>query len=233
MRPRRFRRTIVAVALLVAAPNHANAGAFTFAGETNGVNVVTHPTGYTGAGAVLNVSVCIDPASPNAAAMEQSVRNVVSTWNALAPASPNLFFSGSNNIGSTQIDFESTALHEVGHCLGLGHPNLSTESGLSGNDQNYTKSADGTDNAYDVDWVYPLVARFGLTAHVRGRREEACMLRRSPRARARRWVVERTHSWINRFRALLVRWDKRTVNYEGALHLACAYIAFARAGLLG
>jgi transposase len=89
------------------------------------------------------------------------------------------------------------------------------------------------DNAYDVDWVYPLVARFGLTAHVRGRREEACMLRRTPGARARRRVVERTHSWINRFRALLVRWDKKTVNYEGALHLACAYIAFARAGLLG
>jgi hypothetical protein len=39
--------------------------------------------------------------------------------------------------------------------------------------------------------------------------------------------------WINRFRALLVRWDKKTTNYEGSLHLACAYITFARAGLLG
>ena len=45
--------------------------------------------------------------------------------------------------------------------------------------------------------------------------------------------MERTHSWINRFRALLVRWDKKTTNYEGSLHLACAYITFARAGLLG
>jgi putative transposase len=89
------------------------------------------------------------------------------------------------------------------------------------------------DNAYDIDWVYPLLARFGLTAHVRGRGEEARMLRRIPGARARRWVVERTHSWMNRFRALLVRWDKKAVNYEGSLHLACAYIAFARAGLLG
>ena len=89
------------------------------------------------------------------------------------------------------------------------------------------------DNAYDVDWVYPLLAQFGLSAHVRGRGEEAWTLRRIPGARARRWVVERTHSWINRFRALLVRWDKKTTNYEGSLHLACAYITFARAGLLG
>jgi hypothetical protein len=38
---------------------------------------------------------------------------------------------------------------------------------------------------------------------------------------------------MNRFRALLVRWEKQKANYEGSLHLACAYIAFARAGLLG
>ena len=89
------------------------------------------------------------------------------------------------------------------------------------------------DNAYDVAWVYPLLARFGLTAQVRGRREEACVLQRTPGARARRWVVEHTHGWLNRFRALLVRWDRRTANYVASLHLASAYIAFARAGLLG
>ena len=26
--------------------------------------------------------------------------------------------------------------------------------------------------------------------------------------KARRWVVERTHSWMNRFRRILVRWIK-------------------------
>jgi transposase len=89
------------------------------------------------------------------------------------------------------------------------------------------------DKGYDVDRVYALLTTLGITAHVRGRREEAWARRRTPGARARRWVVERTHSWLNRFRALLVRWDKQTVNYEGSLHLACAYITFARAGLLG
>ena len=46
-------------------------------------------------------------------------------------------------------------------------------------------------------------------------------------------MVERTHGWMNRFRALLVRWDKQTANYEGGLYLASVYITFARARLLG
>ena len=87
------------------------------------------------------------------------------------------------------------------------------------------------DKAYDITWVYRLLVAAGFTPHVRGIREEVDARPRG--TRARRWVVERTHSWMNRFRALLVRWDKATANYEGALHLACAYIAFARAGPTG
>jgi putative transposase len=78
--------------------------------------------------------------------------------------------------------------------------------------------------------VYHLVLDAGFTPHVRGRREEIVQRRRGQRAR--RWVVERTHSWMNRFRGLLVRWEKRIANYQGSLHLACAYITFARAGVL-
>ena len=87
------------------------------------------------------------------------------------------------------------------------------------------------DKGYDITWVYQLLTATGFTPHVRGIHEDVAA--RSRGTRARRWVVERTHSWINRFRALLVRWEKRTPNYEGSLHLACAYITFARAGLLG
>ena len=54
-----------------------------------------------------------------------------------------------------------------------------------------------------------------------------------PAYKARRWVVERTHSWMNRFRRLLVRWDKKVRNYLAFLHLACAYITYRRSGLLG
>jgi transposase len=87
------------------------------------------------------------------------------------------------------------------------------------------------DKAHDITWVHRLLTDAGYTPHVRALREDVLARRRG--TRARRWVVERTHSWMNRFRALLVRWDNATANYEGALHLACAHIAFARAGLLG
>jgi putative transposase len=42
----------------------------------------------------------------------------------------------------------------------------------------------------------------------------------------RRWVVERLHSWINRSRRLLVRWEKLDFTYQAFLHLACGLIYF-------
>ena len=50
--------------------------------------------------------------------------------------------------------------------------------------------------------------------------------------KARRWVVERTPSWMNRFRRVLIRWDKKVRNYLGFLHLACAYSTYRHAGLV-
>jgi len=43
---------------------------------------------------------------------------------------------------------------------------------------------------------------------------------------ARRWVVERTSAWHNRFRKLLIRFEKRAENYLGLVHCACALIAY-------
>ena len=51
--------------------------------------------------------------------------------------------------------------------------------------------------------------------------------------KARRWVVERTDSWMNRFRRILVRWEKKPENYLAFVHFACALIAFRAAGLFG
>ena len=63
--------------------------------------------------------------------------------------------------------------------------------------------------------------------------EEAQAIKKEAGYKARRWVVERTHSWTNRFRRILVRWDKSPRNYIAFLHFACALIAFRAAGLLG
>jgi putative transposase len=89
------------------------------------------------------------------------------------------------------------------------------------------------DNGDDDDKVRDLLAEFGFTAHIRARGEEAPALKQEAGARARRWVVERTHSWMNRFRRVLIRWDKKVRNYLGFLHLACASITYRQSGLLG
>jgi hypothetical protein len=46
-------------------------------------------------------------------------------------------------------------------------------------------------------------------------------------------LLERTHSWMNRFRRILIRWEKKVENYFGMLHLVCAFITYRCAGLLG
>ena len=89
------------------------------------------------------------------------------------------------------------------------------------------------DKGYDYDEVRALGKEFGYTLHIRPRNEEAQTLKRQVGFKARRWVVERTHSWINRFRSVLIRWDKKVENYLGLLHLACAFITYRATGLLG
>jgi len=126
-------------------------GAYIFAGESNGVNIVTHPSTYTGTEDVVTVRVCIDPASPNATDMEYSVQKNIAEYNQLTPTLGNILSGGSNNIPSGAIDFESVSLHEIGHCLGMAHVNAASESGQTGNKQNYTKATDGVDNVLNLD----------------------------------------------------------------------------------
>jgi putative transposase len=77
--------------------------------------------------------------------------------------------------------------------------------------------------------VFELAAEFAFTAHIRGRGEEAQQLKREAGSRARRWVVERSHSWLHRFRRILTRWEKRLDTYLAMLHLACALVTWRAA----
>ena len=87
------------------------------------------------------------------------------------------------------------------------------------------------DKGYDFEQVRWIVEAFGFTAHIRARGEEAN--EKPVGQKARRWPVERTHSWMNRFRSLLIRWAKKAANYEGLLHFACGLVAYRAAGLFG
>ena len=77
------------------------------------------------------------------------------------------------------------------------------------------------DKGYDYDEVRELADAFGYEVDLRTRGEEATA-KRHRRGKPRSWVVERTHSWLNRYRRILVRWEKRAANYQAMLHFACA-----------
>ena len=89
------------------------------------------------------------------------------------------------------------------------------------------------DKGYDYEEVRDILKEFGFTAHIRARGEEAQDIKRRAGYKARGWVVERTHSWLNRFRAILTRWNKKAENYLALLHLAFAIIAYRASGLFG
>jgi len=84
----------------------------------------------------------------------------------------------------------------------------------------------------DAGYDYPATREEAEThhyvPHIRSRRQEKQAKRVIPGYRARRWVVERTHAWINRSRRLLVRWEKKAENYAAFLSLACAQLIFAK-----
>jgi transposase len=61
---------------------------------------------------------------------------------------------------------------------------------------------------------------------VKSRAEERLIKYRYPDSKPRRWVVERTHSWLNRFRKLLVSFEKTEASYTALLQLAAALICW-------
>lgn len=89
------------------------------------------------------------------------------------------------------------------------------------------------DKGYDYEEVREILEEFGFTAHIKARGEEAKEIKRKAGFKARRWVVERTHSWMNRFRGILIRWCKKPENYIAMLHFAFAIITYRCAGLSG
>jgi putative transposase len=88
------------------------------------------------------------------------------------------------------------------------------------------------DTGYDYEEVREILQAFGFTAHIHARGEEAKAIQQEAGSKARRWVVERAHAWMNRFRRLLIRWDSKPENYLAFLYFACGLIAFRAAGVL-
>ena len=76
-----------------------------------------------------------------------------------------------------------------------------------------------------------IIHKHGYIPHVKGRRQEVVEKKKDPSKKARRWIVEVAHSGFNRFRKLLVRYEKLESSFLGLNHLAAAIIAFRKVSL--
>ena len=92
------------------------------------------------------------------------------------------------------------------------------------------------DKGYAFASVTGAANRRGYTIHIPVKRkpgEPAVRQPKHPGGKARRWVNERTHAWFNRFRRVLVRWEKKAENYLAVLHFVAAYYTFRQAKVFG
>src|SRR5207247_963997 len=87
--------------------------------------------------------------------------------------------------GANRHDFQLT--RETLERIAVERPDPTTE----------TPQGRCLDTGYDEEEVRDLLAECGFTAHIRARGEEAQALKQETGCKARRWVVERTHSWMN------------------------------------
>jgi putative transposase len=85
------------------------------------------------------------------------------------------------------------------------------------------------DKAYDSANARQIMHEYGYVPHVRSRGEESQAKRQRGR-KARRWIVECAHSWFNRFRKILVRYEKTQSSYMALRHLAAAIICWRKIG---
>jgi putative transposase len=84
------------------------------------------------------------------------------------------------------------------------------------------------DKAYDNKTGDEVCAQAGYVAHIRRIGEEKLDTGGEKTHPARRWVVERTLAWLQRCRAILIRYDKKSANYKGLVQLACALLWYRR-----
>jgi putative transposase len=82
------------------------------------------------------------------------------------------------------------------------------------------------DKAYHSKEIEQEIVKRGYIPHIRHRREEERIFHR--KHPARRWVVERTNSWHNRFRKLFTRYEKKDENYLTLVKLANCIIIYRR-----
>lgn len=81
------------------------------------------------------------------------------------------------------------------------------------------------DKGYEAKWLGSYLKSRRYEPHIQSQKDESEAIKNTD-FKAHRWVVERTHSWMNRYRRVLTRWEKMLENYEAMLHFACGLIVW-------
>jgi IS5 family transposase len=77
------------------------------------------------------------------------------------------------------------------------------------------------DKAYDSQPLRKELRKRGITPRIARRGIES-----STRLGRHRWVVERTLSWLNRYRRLRIRYERRAAMHLAFLQIGCALICW-------
>lgn len=84
------------------------------------------------------------------------------------------------------------------------------------------------DKAFDGAPSEATAKVFGYEPHIRRIGEEKKDAKGRKTKKARRWVAERTISWLNRCRGIIIRYEKKAENYLAVVQLACALLWYRR-----
>jgi transposase len=82
------------------------------------------------------------------------------------------------------------------------------------------------DRAYVSESARQAIVKRGYVSHTPCKRKRG--QKKCPSAKKRRWVVERTNSWHNRFRKIFTRYEKKAENYLGLVQLSCSVIIYRK-----
>ena len=88
------------------------------------------------------------------------------------------------------------------------------------------------DKGYDYPEIDILVASYHYIEHIQRKGESINQIEIPHLYKPKRWVVERTHAWMNSFRRVMTRWERKSENYFAFLAFSCAWISFRAAGVI-
>ena len=87
------------------------------------------------------------------------------------------------------------------------------------------------DRGYDSNPARALLVKREIEPIIPARRNNRVATHqdgRKLRRYKRRWIIERTNSWLQNFRRLVARYERKAKNFEAMVHLACALVTLKR-----